>query len=159
MRHNLPFFSEITWNSHIFKQFASRIKMQIEKHGCIWIIYLLTIKVWQFLLNIFRFWGFLIVTCLSTLWPQRVMLYATHFWLRLQSIFGNIPYQFMTFLLLYSIESGTCSNFIAFHKAESHTQVWNYAICHTFLWENWSFDTNVWIFNKKYMLTSTCNIF
>ena len=67
-------------------------KIQIPNQGCKWIKYLLPDTIQQLLLEIFRFWSFLIVTCFTTPWPQHVMLYATLFWQRLESIFRYLPY-------------------------------------------------------------------
>ena len=136
-------------------------KIQIPNQGCKWINYLLPITIQQLLLEIFRFWSFLIVTCITTPWPQHVILYATLLWLRLESILGTYLTSSIvsTLFLLYSIDSGTFSHLIVFHKADSTTKVWNYAIFHTFSWEKLSFETIVWIFNKKLMLIATIHVF
>ena len=81
-------------------------KIQIPNQGCKWIYYLLPVTIQQLLLQIFRFWSFLqlIVTCLTTPWPQHVKLYATLFLLRLESIFRYIPYQFNCFYIVTAVQ-------------------------------------------------------
>ena len=100
-------------------------KIKIPNKGCKWINYILLIAIQKLLLEFFRFWSCLVVTCLSTPLPLLVILYVTLFSLQLESIFRYISYHFNSFYIVPAVKHwfrDIFFNLLAFHKARSTTK-------------------------------------
>ena len=92
-------------------------RIEITYHRCKWINCLLsTVTIWQFRVLILRIWSIMIVTYVTTCRPQRVMLCAILFWLRLQSTLGRYLTSSIVWKLLlqYGIPSGHISTLLLF---------------------------------------------